>query len=161
MKIMKRITKTSSTSQTTEVDPEGSGKVGTVTYAKIQDANGVIESKDTSKGGGGIEFHPNSAVKPTPPPIHMEQQGWGPGLGQNLDPGDKFTFTMGHESYSPVPYNSYSVGPFSVVITIRKGEGLEDAYLRAYQFLAQVFQIDFEIKRKQFFQRLGESGEKD
>lgn len=102
------------------------------------------------------------ATFPTEPPKpKLEQQGWGPGLGQNFDAGDKFTFTFGAESFSPVAYNSFTVGPFSATVTVRKGEGVEDVYLRAYQILQQIFEVEFKLKRKQYFQHLGESGERE
>jgi hypothetical protein len=88
----------------------------------------------------------------------FNQQGWGPGLGQNLDAGDKLTFTFGAETHTPIPYHSFTCGPFSHVATVRKGEGIEDIAKRAYQVLAQLFEADFEIKKKQVLDRVAEVG---
>lgn len=91
--------------------------------------------------------------------VKFSDTGWGPELGSVLDPGDKFTFTKGAETFCPVPYNSFTVGPFSTTVTVRKGESMEEVYVRAYRFLMQVFEADFEIQKKQFWERLAESGE--
>lgn len=96
--------------------------------------------------------------EPTPEKIKFTNNGWGPGLGQMLDVGDKFTFTRGAETYTPVSYFPYTVGPFSVTITLREGEGLDEFCLRAQRFLNTVFEAEFEIQSKQWVERMGDSG---
>lgn len=91
--------------------------------------------------------------------IRMNSEGWGPGLGLNVDPGDKLTFTIGAETYAPVPYNTFTVGPFSATVTVRKGEDLAETYMRAYRFLATVFEAELVLKKKHFWDRMAEAGE--
>lgn len=91
--------------------------------------------------------------------VKIEQDGWGPGLGQMLDPGDTFTFTKGAETYCPVPYFPFTVGPFSVTIKLRSGEGLEEFVGRAQRFLATIFEAEFELQKKQWVERMAESGD--
>ncbi len=121
----------------------------------VRENNPSSDSKKATTAAVQATF-PSEAPKPK-----FDQQGWGPGLGQNLDPGDKLTITLGQESFAPVAYNSFTVGPYSTTVTVRKGEGVEDAYLRAYQILSQIFEVEFKLKRKQYFQHLGESGERE
>lgn len=98
------------------------------------------------------------AELPTP---KADQKGWAANLGGNLDPGDKLTVTLGAETFAPVAYNSFTVGPFSTTVTVREGEGVEDAYMRAHHILSQLFEVEFKLKRKQYFQHLGESGDRE
>ncbi len=91
--------------------------------------------------------------------LKLQQQGWGPGLGQNMDVGDAYVYTVGKETFFPVKCQGYEVGPIQVTVHLREGEGLEDMVKRAAQFANQVWEAEFSIKKKQFFQRLAESGE--
>lgn len=90
--------------------------------------------------------------------IKKSLEGWGPGLGQNLDPGDKVTFTVGAETFTPVPYFSFTVGPFAATVSLRKDEGVEDMVMRVYKFLIGMFEIEFDMKNYQNAQRIGEAG---
>ncbi len=79
---------------------------------------------------------------------------------RSIDEGDAVTFTLGKEVYWPHRSAGYEVGPFSVTVRLRKGESPEDLAKRAHHFLDVLFEAEFELKRKQFRERLGESGEK-
>lgn len=48
----------------------------------------------------------------------------------------RVTVSWGKELYSPVKYESYEVGPFSLEVEIREGEDVEAALDRAHDFLA-------------------------
>ncbi len=88
-------------------------------------------------------------------------EGWASELNDLMGEGDKVTYTMGQESFAPVSYNSFTVGPFSATTTIRKGETGEDAYYRCFKYLIQVFEVEFKLKKKMYFEHLGESGERE
>ena len=64
--------------------------------------------------------------------------------------GDRITITYGKEIYSPVSYNTYEVGPFSIETTVRQGETYEQAFERGYNQLIAIAARAFEHKRKQF-----------
>ena len=101
---------------------------------------------------------PHTAPPPEPTAApRFEQKGWGPGLGQDLDEGDKITVTAGAERYTPVLNNGFDVGPVSVTVTLRQGEGIDEFFLRAHRFLDVAFEAEFALKRRQFWARLNES----
>lgn len=97
--------------------------------------------------------------KPTPDAMpKFNEQKWGPGIDQDLDEGDSFTITHGKEVFSPIRFHVYEVGPVSVTCTLRKGEGLDEAYARARRFLEIAFHAEFELKQRDYFARLAVSG---
>jgi hypothetical protein len=46
------------------------------------------------------------------------------------------TVVWPEQRFSPVEYHSFGVGPFSVVVTVRPGETPDQAFDRAWNFLA-------------------------
>jgi hypothetical protein len=70
-----------------------------------------------------------------------------------LDEGDVITVTHGAETYQLGPFASFTTGPVSLSITIRKGEAIDQAYARAHRVLDVAFEAEFELKRHQYFQR--------
>lgn len=109
--------------------------------------------------GSSLDLQPAELLERVLKKIIETSEGWGPGLGLNADPGDKFTFTIGQETFSPIPYHTFVVGPFMAQLTLRKGEDLAMLAKRAYLYLAVVFEADFEIKKNQFWKRVAEAGE--
>jgi hypothetical protein len=101
--------------------------------------------------------HPTTRAADQPKPTG-QQRGWGPGLGQDLDEGDALTVTLGKELFSPVRYHSFEVGPITVTIKVRSGEASDDAFMRAHRILDVMFEAEFDLKRKQFAERMVESG---
>lgn len=71
---------------------------------------------------------------------------------------DEITVTWGQEAYTPVSYNTFHVGPFSMTTKIQAGETQAQAFQRAYIFLESQAKIAFRRKRDQFFRNYkGES----
>lgn len=67
--------------------------------------------------------------------------------------------TAGKEHYTPQPGNGFEVGPVSVEVTLRMGEGVDEFFLRAHRTLDIAFEAEFDLKRRQFWARLAESKE--
>jgi len=55
---------------------------------------------------------------------------------------------MGAETFSPVQYHPFTVGPFSATTTIRPGETVKQATLRVYALLEILFRHDFDMKAR-------------
>jgi hypothetical protein len=51
------------------------------------------------------------------------------------EPLDEVTVFFGEQKFSPVQYQSFSVGPFIMKTKVRPGESPEDAMARAYAAL--------------------------
>ena len=76
----------------------------------------------------------------------------------DLDPGDELGVTLGAETFRPVKYNAFSVGPISVRVRVRQGEKAADAYARARRMAEVAFEAEFELKRQGFAKRHAEVG---
>jgi hypothetical protein len=71
-----------------------------------------------------------------------------------LEVGDSLTVTIGCETFCPVKFHPYQVGPLSTTVRVREGETGFDAYLRARGFLAKLVQVEFEVHTKEMFGRI-------
>jgi hypothetical protein len=71
-----------------------------------------------------------------------------------LGAGDTLTVTIGSETFCPVKYHPYVVGPLSVSVRVREGESGFDAYQRAREFLTKLVQVEFEVRTKEMFGRI-------
>jgi len=76
-----------------------------------------------------------------------------------LSAGDTITLSMGAETFSPVKYNPFVVGPFQVTIAVRKGETTSDALLRGKKVLHSIFREAFEAVSRGHNDRIHESSE--
>lgn len=65
------------------------------------------------------------------------------------------TITFGAQTFSPVPFNSFTVGPYTFQTIPKRGETLQDAVERANNFLLEVARKDYEAKKKLYYERLG------
>lgn len=72
------------------------------------------------------------------------------GVKIDLRPGETLTVTIGQETFKPLDYHSFSVGPIVVGITIQPGETAEQAYSRARIAAETLFEAEFELKVKSF-----------
>ena len=72
----------------------------------------------------------------------------------NLFPGEELTVTVGASTYSPVSFNTFSVGPFTARVTIQPDETVEDAYVRATHELLAIEQAEYEMALDRYFKRL-------
>lgn len=68
--------------------------------------------------------------------------------------GVQVTVTLGAEKFAPVQYHSFDVGPFSLTVTTRKGESIEEAAARGMASLYAVQKRDFEARSKAFLERV-------
>jgi hypothetical protein len=71
------------------------------------------------------------------------------------EPIDDVTVTWGEEVYSPVQYNSFRLGPYSMTTAVRPGETRAQAFERAYDDLERLAAASFAKKREAFFKNLG------
>lgn len=63
----------------------------------------------------------------------------------DFSPGDSIGITLGAELYSPVKYNTFTVGPFSATVVVRPGETGADAAMRCYRVLLELNEAEFNI----------------
>lgn len=70
-------------------------------------------------------------------------------------PGDSVSVTAGKEIFFPVKFQGFEVGPISFQTAIGPGESLEQAYGRASSVVAAMFEAEFNMKRVDYFRRLG------
>ena len=77
-------------------------------------------------------------------------------MGQkgSLSEGDTITLTFGGELYAPVQYNNWTLGPFTMGTTIRKGETEDDAIERLQTALNKHAKAEYERKSVGFLKRL-------
>lgn len=73
------------------------------------------------------------------------------------DPGDFVTVTIGKESFCPVKYNGFDVGPIAVSVTVREGETHAGAYRRARLAASVLFEAEFDLRVEEFRRHLEES----
>ena len=76
-----------------------------------------------------------------------------------LSVGDEVTVTAGRETYTPIRFHTFEVGPFAVTTRVRQGETGQQAFERATRFLQRLFVVEHEKKLAQFLERVRETGE--
>jgi hypothetical protein len=59
--------------------------------------------------------------------------------------GEAISLTLGPEVYSPVKYNTFTIGPFSATVVIQPGETTADAVTRCYRVLAELNEVEFNL----------------
>lgn len=64
----------------------------------------------------------------------------------DLDVGDVLEVTVGKETFSPVKYHTFDVGPVTVRGSVRDGEDALTAYMRLYESALVLFSTEFELK---------------
>ncbi len=85
-------------------------------------------------------------------------------FSNGLDPGDLVEVTIGHEEFTPGIGGSFTVGPITVKTVVRPGdaslgkkrETAQEAYTRARSEASIMFEAEYQIKRKEFFDRVKE-----
>lgn len=63
----------------------------------------------------------------------------------SLSEGERLTLTVGKESYSPIKYQSFEVGPFQTTIIVRAGETASQAVQRGYRVLLELQEAEFQL----------------
>lgn len=79
---------------------------------------------------------------------------------EGLQAGDRLGVSIGKETYFPIKFNGFDVGPVSIETTVREGESGADAYLRVRGAAEAIFQAEYEVKVKDYFDRLRKTGER-
>jgi len=64
------------------------------------------------------------------------------------------TVLYGKETFTPKPYNTFEIGPFSMTTSIQPGESIQQACDRVYGKLRDFANIEFARKLKDFVDRL-------
>jgi hypothetical protein len=75
-----------------------------------------------------------------------------------LEVGDELGVQLGPETFSPVKYNTFVVGPISAKTKVREGETGEQAWQRLHRFCDELFEVEFQITSKRYVDRLKELG---
>lgn len=68
--------------------------------------------------------------------------------------GASVTVTYGEEVFSPVQYQSFRVGPFSITRTVRSDETAESVYASIEEELQQMSNRQFELRLRSFKERI-------
>ena len=75
-----------------------------------------------------------------------------------LEVGDALSVTLGPETFTPVKYNTFTVGPITAKTNVRDGETGEQAWQRLHRFCDELFEVEFQITSKRYVDRLKELG---
>lgn len=75
-----------------------------------------------------------------------------------LEVGDELSATLGPETYFPIKFNGFTVGPVAARTRVREGETGEQAWLRLHRFCDELFQAEFDISSRRYIDRLKEVG---
>lgn len=76
-----------------------------------------------------------------------------------LDAGDTVDATVGKETFYPIKFNGFDVGPVRVTTKVREGETGDDAFLRARGSAEAMFLAEFDLKLRDYFKRLERVGD--
>ena len=71
---------------------------------------------------------------------------------------DTLEVTLGEETFTPIPYNTFKVGPFIYKTVVQDNETDEEAFDRAYGFLERMARKSFIKKRNDFFMKYKSEG---
>jgi len=72
----------------------------------------------------------------------------------SLDAGDSVTFTVGKETFCPVKFHAFEVGPFSATVRVRDGEDPLRAIARARDAAQGMFDAEYQAKLGGFLGRV-------
>lgn len=129
----------------------------------------------TTDGGSETVATTNTVeLKPSPVGADGSPVSGGPSLPANLDlldaklsngtkpeippddlrPEEFLTFCYGSETYRPGTGGEFTVGQCAVSIQLREGETARDAFARARRVTSIMFEVEFEMKRREYLERL-------
>jgi hypothetical protein len=84
-------------------------------------------------------------------------------IPNELDPGDLIEVTIGQETFAPGTGGSFTVGPITVKTVVRppkhvglKAETCDEAFIRAQYVASLMFEAEFELKQRAYFERVKE-----
>lgn len=78
----------------------------------------------------------------------------------NVDPGTELLVTIGVQTFFPIQFNGFAVGPFSLTVRIRDGESIAKAYARARAQLEELFETEYQIQSNSFRDRVRDARSK-
>ena len=81
--------------------------------------------------------------------------GPGPG-GVGLAVGDEVRLSYGPETFSPIKYNTFTVGPITASTRVLPGETGDAAFLRLSKTLHAMYEAQFATCSEQFLERIRE-----
>ncbi len=70
---------------------------------------------------------------------------------------NELRITIGPETYSPIAYNSFTVGQVSASVSILPGESIDSAYQRVYAEVAEIFDAEYRLALARYKSRLKET----
>lgn len=68
--------------------------------------------------------------------------------------GDTIAVTWGAQTFSPVPFNSFTVGPFSITTTIGDNETAKQTYDRAKAYLDKLASVEYVAQRNHYYAKI-------
>ena len=71
-----------------------------------------------------------------------------------LGPGDTIAMTWGEETFTPIRFHTFTVGPFRAITTIKPNETALLARVRLAKFLSKMAALDFAEKVEGFPDRI-------
>lgn len=74
-------------------------------------------------------------------------------------PGFEITLTRGPNTYSPVKYNTFTVGPVSVRVQPGDQEALTDTYARADRLVGALYDLEYARALQTYMQDLRRTAE--
>jgi hypothetical protein len=128
---------------------------GVAAIDELRKASGNPGSRDAVQilGGSNVE-----AVKQALRDQEVKNQeaakrrnGLGPG---SAIAGDSVTVTSGQDTFTPLPYNTFHVGPFTCTTLVQPGETRAQAMQRAQQTVDEHHRLSFEHKKERFIASL-------
>ena len=104
----------------------------------------------TGQGGSPVPAEPAATRAP--------EKGVGDeGLSGALDDGDEVSWTAGKETFCPVKFHGFEVGPVTVTTRVRPRETAADAIARAKAVATAAWEAEFEEKLKLHLERVREA----
>lgn len=101
---------------------------------------------------------PVPAKPPSPPPVSPPPAALTPMAADAVVTGETVTVTFGEETFSPRPYNTIRLGPYTHETRVRVGETPADAAERAMAHLRAFAAIEFQRKMADFLAHLDQLG---
>ncbi len=108
---------------------------------------GSIESPPVQADTGQVAATGMQTARGLRPPVNVPPGGFS---------GDVFTVTVGEEKFFPVKFQGFTVGPVAYTTALGPGEDAASAYARASAVAHAMFEAEFQMKRVDYWRRLGQ-----
>ena len=93
----------------------------------------------SNTGPAGFLDSPEAAVQSKPGEVPSAPDSW-------LDDGDEVSWTAGRETFCPVKFHSFEVGPVTVTTRVRPRESAKEAIARAKAVALDAWPAEYEAK---------------